>query len=429
MSPHAVCTKYRVIAKESDWKSSGRFLEREIERQRVCAECGAPRPVRIRRIAAIQKKAANPAPLLTHEQRALAARLATLFRQRRRLRVSALSKRLGGVRIELALENLAEAAPILLTYGAAAGHQPLEWIETNDIKGLEEIARPGAAQRLAETLASARDSVAKMKCPAAAEIFEILKSDDACELDERVIRVLAALAQLVDRAETRPTRAFSTEALGDSKALSAVRARVEHLVGPLERLGVRDNGAAVLIAGRGKIAMNGGGPDLSGYRYLGFASQDLSCASGLEAPSLGLLVVENLTAFHSCIEQLASRPVMIVWSGGFPSAGVIRVLQMAAASAYPIRIWCDLDLGGVRIARLIEEQTGGAAKPVLMSPDVVTSAGVTKPLTVDQTARIRRDLEARPNALLSETLRALLARSAWVEQEALLDLVPSLADS
>lgn len=427
MSSHAACRIWRSVIRESEWRSAGRFVERTIERQRVCAECGLPRAVRVRRISAVQRKAATLAPLVIPEQRALAARLVMMLRQRRRLKVASLSKRLGGVKIELSLEALAETAPLLLTYKAHGDHRPLEWVETSDLQALEEIARPGLSKRRAEVLIEARSTTSSLTHPEAVMIAEILKSERASELDDRVVRVLAALARLIHRGDIRPARAFSTEVLGDSKALASVRARIERLVGPLERLGIRDTGSAVLIGGRGKIAINAAPVDISSYRYLGFASQDLDGASILELPAQGVLVVENLTAFHSCIEQLASQPVMIVWSGGFPSAGVLRVLQLAAAMSARIRVWCDLDLGGVRIARLIHEHTKGLAQPALMSPELVTSALVFQPLSSDQTSRIKRDLETRPTALLGNTLRALLERSAWVEQEALLDLVPSLA--
>lgn len=427
MAGHAVCRTWRSVAKASEWRPVGGFVERTIEQQRICAECGAPRPIRIRRIAAVQKKSLSFSTLLTAEQRALAAQLFTMLRQRRRLKVPALTKKLGGIKIELALETLAESAPLLLTYRDRDDRRSLEWIEATDMPGLEELARPGAAKKKADALAQARSAVFGLKHPEAAAIAELLRSDAAAKFDDRIVRVLAALARLVSSGEVRPARAFSSEALGDSKALAQIRARVERLVGPLGRLGVRDNGAAVLIGGKGTISINGNKLDLSGYRYLGFASQDLGQASDLNAASQGLLVVENLTAFHSCIDQLASQPVTIVWSGGFPSSGVLRIIQLASAASAKIRVWCDLDLGGVRIARLIREQTNGTACPALMSSELAASAPISQPLSADQVARIKRDLEASPNAFLSDTLRAILERSAWVEQETLLHLVPTLA--
>lgn len=429
MSEHAACRSFRVVPKESGWRSSGRFLERTIERQEFCVECGTARAARIRRVTAIQKKAngSGTGLLITADQQNLAARLTVLFQRSRRLRVGSLSKRLGGISVELNLEALAETAPLLLTYKPSGDRLSLEWVETTDAKGLAEIAHPGAATKRSNALSSARAAVASLIHPEARTIADILNSEQAQDFNERVLRTLAALAGLVEQRETRPARAFSTEALGDSKALASIRPSLERLVGPLERLGVRDVGAAVLIGVNGRITFPKHSIDLSSYRYLGLAAQDIERATSLEPPSDGLLLVENLTAFHACIESLASRPVMVVWSGGFPSSGVIRLLRIAAAAKARVRIWCDLDLGGVQIARLINAEVGGTASPVLMDPEIVAAANVVQPLSPEQRARIKRDLELRPSEILSDSLRALLDRASWIEQESLLDHIPQLA--
>ncbi len=95
--------------------------------------------------------------------------------------------------------------------------------------------------------------------------------------------------------------------------------------------------------------------------------------------------------------------------------------RAAAARGAPIRFWCDADLGGVRIARLVHAAAPGRVAPVLIDPATVRDAPVACPLTRDQRARIERDLAAQPDALLSDTLRAVLDRRAWVEQETLVD--------
>jgi hypothetical protein len=82
---------------------------------------------------------------------------------------------------------------------------------------------------------------------------------------------------------------------------------------------------------------------------------------------------------------------------------------------------CDVDLGGVRIARLIHRAAGGRAIPVLMDGSVVREARITCPLTRGQRESIVHDLALHPDALLSETLKVLLERGVWVEQESLID--------
>ena len=55
-----------------------------------------------------------------------------------------------------------------------------------------------------------------------------------------------------------------------------------------------------------------------------------------------------------------------------------------------------------------------------MSEREVRGARQALPLSPRSTAAIRADLAERPEALLHETLRAILEAGRWVEQEALL---------
>ncbi len=88
--------------------------------------------------------------------------------------------------------------------------------------------------------------------------------------------------------------------------------------------------------------------DVGRFRYVGLAADDVLRLSDLTLPAGGLLVVENLTPFEACL--------------ALPAAGRARLV-----------LWCDADMGGVRIAR---------------------------------------DLTAQPDAFLSDTLQAILKRGA-----------------
>jgi hypothetical protein len=61
----------------------------------------------------------------------------------------------------------------------------------------------------------------------------------------------------------------------------------------------------------------------------------------------------------------------------------------------------------------------------------LAAAPSSRPLIPRAIAAIRRDLEERPQALLADTLQALLEARRWVEQEAFLGLpgVESSPDS
>ena len=84
-----------------------------------------------------------------------------------------------------------------------------------------------------------------------------------------------------------------------------------------------------------------------------------------------------------------------------------------------IQALADLDLHGVRIARLVQ-RWAPSATPWHMAPEDLRRAAVSKSLSQSEAAAIRRDLESRPDEVLSVTLRAFLDERATVEQEALL---------
>jgi len=204
-----------------------------------------------------------------------------------------------------------------------------------------------------------------------------------------------------------------------------MRTKLERMVGPLERLGIRDAGQIVILGGIGRVWFPHGSLDLANFRHLGVSHKDAFEIERVEFPSGGLLVVENLTPFEACIDQIAaSQQLMVLWSAGFPGRGVRLVIGKAAESNVRIRMWCDLDLGGIRIARTIL-RTAPAAEPVLMDPAALKLTTNRRPLAPDQLAAIRRDLTIHPAEPLADTLKALAAANVWVEQETLIDSIGS----
>src|SRR5438128_512581 len=172
-----------------------------------------------------------------------------------------------------------------------------------------------------------------------------------------------------------------------------VRRRVERSVGPVERRGIRDSGSMVMFGGRGEIELSNTRIDVGLFHAIAMSSADIERLGLLNLPAGGILVVENLAPFEACLENLAALgQILVIWSGGFPNRGVIRILEEAARQRARINVWCDIDLGGVRIARLIHRATSGLAQPVLMDPDTIGLASVGCPLTSETKRTICRDL-------------------------------------
>lgn len=418
------CAKFRTERRPLPWRVAGKLRERDIERVQVCVECGAARAGRFRKVVAIEKQAAA-SPELPREDdlRTLAKILCRLFQDRDELRGGSLLRRLGGIQAEAELEQLTAYAPIRLVFRLHAGVWHLHAVRVLDRGLLMEAAYPGEAARRTIALADATRDLAAASHPEALRIAELLGAPDP-GWDTRTIRCLAALARLVDAGDAKPARAFAADVLGDSKALVPLRARLEKIVGPLERLGIRDAGAVVLVGGHGLLRLPDRTLDLAGLRYLGIAPQDVDKLVDIEVPASGVLIVENLTPFHACLDHVIGRlPVLVLWSGGFPSRSVAAFIKQVAAKNCRVRIWCDLDLGGIRIARTIHRLATDAIEPVMMGTDDVRVATRSIALSPEQREAIQRDLALHPDAPLGDTLRALLERSIWVEQETMLDRI------
>ncbi len=417
------CVKFRSIRREGPWQQTGLFREREVESVSICRDCGRARPGRFRKIVAVEREGTHSqAGGVTISLRRLARRIVSLSRARTEIRANGLIRRLGGVQAESEIEQLAHAALLRLIYRRAGGTLQLHSIRVLDCSSLEEIAQPGLLARRTAALAEARGTLQNLVNPEAVSIREVLASNKAAEFDERMIKALAALARLLETGDVVPARAFSAQVLGNSKALSPIRRRLEKIVGPLERLGIRDWGGLVLMAGSGSLCLQRAEIRLDSLRCVGVSSEDILALQSLDLPRGGILVIENLIAFQACLEHVGkSTAPLLLWSGGFPNRGVQRLLGEAARQKARIRVWCDLDLGGIRIARLIHEITSGAAEPVLMAPATVQESKLSCSLSAEGIASLRRDLEQRPDAILADTLRAILGKSQWVEQETLLD--------
>jgi hypothetical protein len=422
------CVRYRHERREGPWRDAGLLREREVERIAVCIECGRTRSGRYRKVVAIERESRGKASAHDAFLRELAGRLEALLRDRKTLRAGPLLRRLGGVRSESDLETLAASASIRLVYRPKGGALLLHEVHALDLERLGELSRPGEATRRKAALAEARSETEALTHPEARAIGEIVAGEEAAGWDERVLRSLSSLARLIEAGETRSSRIFSTEVLGHSKALSSIRPRLERLVGPLDRLGIRESGVHLLIGGKGRLRFPGGDLDVERFRSLGLAQEDVLRLEGIDLPAGGLLIVENLTPFHACLKsERKDREHLVIWSAGFPGRSVTRFVELAAMEGGPIRVWCDLDLGGVRIARVIHNSSGGRAIPVLMDRTVVRSARITCPLSRKQRESIERDLASHSNAFLAETLKVLLERGVWVEQESLIDRLDALS--
>ena len=406
------CTRFQKIWREGSWRQSGLFREREIETVFVCKDCGRERSRRFRKLVAIEKEASTSTVVADPVLRRLARNLASASRNRTDTRAEGLIRRLGGVQSELDIERLAAAGPFRLIYRRFSGGLRLHTIRVLEHGALDEIARPGVQARRVRVLAEARNNVRSLVNPEAISIREILGTEGAACLDERVIKALAALAQLLESGDATPAKAFSAQVLGNSKSLSAIRQRLEGLVGPSHRLGIRDWGGLVIMGGAGLLHLGNVDIRLGSLRCVGISSDDILGLHELCVPPGGVLVIENLTPFQACLEHFGCNDsVLFLWSGGFPNRGVKKLLEEAAHRKVPMRVWCDLDLRGIRIARLIHEITGGIATLAAKGRDQAAQV-VQSPARGSKLRSSSVNAESAASFLASSSASSVRARSS-----------------
>ena len=182
-----------------------------------------------------------------------------------------------------------------------------------------------------------------------------------------------------------PLRTRSARLLGDSKALERNLAkliaylRLSGRLDPaldrdqaLEELGLAKFPQPLLVAG--PVAING--VSASGLVYLGLPPEAVTDVA-LEGSVRSLLTIENLESFHRHVRECRAEGDLVVYCGGFPAQAVIRALRRLSelAGIACLHHWGDIDAGGVRIGRFLEESLPVPVVPHLMSETLAIASG------------------------------------------------------
>lgn len=429
--PEAHIHCYRVREEWRAWERVGNRRERIGYRIAICETCGKRRPRRRRVAAEWIEREAERAKALSLEIREVQRIGRELLRRAPESKAGWVAARglLGGLGrrglrasvVEERLDELMDAGCLTERWRVRGTRRDLLAVRIRDVNSLEEIVAPGVRRARERALKEAKTTVRELAHPVAQEIARLLEREDADRLNPDLLAALAAVARHAESGDILASRVFSARNLGDSKRLAHLRGRLEDIVGPLEAIGIREGAALTLLGGTGYVTVSGERIDLARFRpYLGLGRGTILSLDSIDFPSSGLLVVENLAPFEACCRGELDwvRDALVVWSGGYPGRGVRRLVEEAIYRSAPVRAWTDLDLDGVRIVRQLSMWCGGALEPCAMSSDVIQAAAARRTLDARAASRIRADLESQPEALLSESLRALLAAGSWIEQEA-----------
>lgn len=422
---------YREQLVWSRWTRYGILAERLARRVPLCDICKAERPARRPRppvLREVRAEAPESLPLADATGRMVAKTLARLGSGREgflpvRGCLGDLARR--GIPASVAeqwIETFLRAGLITVLWTPGSPSRPSA-VTLRKAKALRELARPGEETLVNSALQQAKARAAYLTHPKAVEIAAILESSDVRRLPPLVIQALGAVAMHVEADEVLAERIFSIRYLGKSKALAGIRGRLERLVGPLAGIGIREGASVTLLGGDGALRLSDREIAVGTFKpFLGLPREILENLEDAAFPAGGLFVVENLATFEACCrgEVAAARESLIAWSAGYPGRSIRKLVQLAGAAGAPLRIWADLDLDGVKIARLTASWYPGEAELYRMSLQDLKDAPYRHHLYPRSAAAIHRELKERPQAPLADILRALLSLGWWVEQEAFL---------
>ena len=320
------------------------------------------------------------------------------------------------------LERLMSAGLVRLASRPAGRHE-LRTVTVLDRAGLAELARPGERAARESAVASGIALLEGLDHPVAAEARRAL-ADEAATIAPELARAVAAIARHAAQGEVMAERVFSARHLGGSKALSRLAAAIEQRLGPLDALGIREGGALTLVGGEGRLELGAGAASISLSStppFIGLSRETALALASIEPPPRGLIAVENLAVFDACCrgEVTELSGAMFVWTAGYPGRGVRAVIDAAVRAGAAVTAWCDLDLDGVRIARLVASW-GRTCRFFRMAPEDLRGAPHTLDLTDRARRAIERELACGCEDGLTGTLRALHDGGVWAEQEAFL---------
>lgn len=234
-----------------------------------------------------------------------------------------------------------------------------------------------------------------------------------------VTRVALAIGDELRAGRTPRGRLLSVQVGGHTKAvrLQDHREALEAALGaPLDEV-VRLHGRAVFTYGAFRLQVQTQSIDgrLS-VPWLALTPETLDRVTALTVSARRMLTVENLVAFEEEVRAGLPDDTVAVWTGGFPSSlERAWMARLVAGGVTQVDHWGDLDVGGLRIFRHLQQILPCPVRPWRMEPELLDRLP-TQPLT----ARDREALRAwrqDPDAPLQALAEALLARGVKAEQE------------
>jgi hypothetical protein len=246
------------------------------------------------------------------------------------------------------------------------------------------------------------------------------RSDSAFRLtssDMHAAKEFITLLSAISKGQARGLdgRTFSLKATGDTKAFDRhasrlVNALATHFGEPeilasdvWDRIGFERYSHPVHM--RGCVLAEDANGILVHGRTAPFASfhPELRPFVKLCGTPSALLTIESYASFNRYVREINDGS-LVVYTGGFASSGVIDLLKtllMTVSASVPFFHWGDVDPGGLRIFRFLEETLPRAPVPHLMDPSTARASG--RPASRDPTL-----------TSLAKSNSALASLAAWL---------------
>jgi len=236
-----------------------------------------------------------------------------------------------------------------------------------------------------------------------------LSADDIDQAKE-FFMLLAAISR--DQAHGLDGRTFSLRATGDTKAFDRHSGRLASVLARRfedpnmdpelvwSRIGLERFGHPVHV--RGCVLVEDQDGVLVHGRAMPFASihpEMLPLLRLCGQPTL-VLTIENYASFNRYVREVDDG-ALVIYTGGFASAGVVQLLNALLSmldAAVPLFHWGDVDPGGLRIFRFLEEALTRRPLPHLMTQTLAKTHGRGASADVTLSSIARSDSALAPLA-------------------------------
>ncbi len=206
----------------------------------------------------------------------------------------------------------------------------------------------------------------------------------------KLIRIADGIRRSV-QGDGMDMRTFSRKVCGDSKALERNRATVLNLLNAIQfdyekadkpedtlrGLGIEKFLQPVMIAG--PLYIDGMRiSDALPYFGIPGGSIDRIDITLMRPHVKAVLTIENFASFNRQVTEVADRSVLTIYTGGFPSKSVTRLLTSLAnelSENVEFLHWGDIDMAGARIADLIWRTVDRPMRLHLMDVDLAVRLG------------------------------------------------------